>query len=334
MEDEEYDIEDDDDDYFDDEDDLDVPGRREAEVEIRQKYSLEEDRKRARKALLSATDRTMATYVVANGKNLRVYVDAPCHAGLTAIITSDLHLLASCFESRDTEKATRKVSIIPWCENGKLIIPFEGVAERYWNWTTGPSSPWKTLFQVAPPEAIRDDNEKLIGFFLEPQLASTYPAHVLNFCIAMRMIGEERETIKMWDRLVQNGMHEADALYLSRMVCEVDDSELVQYTGNSNNSSHWPLSFQRYDQNYVNHKYFSFDRFRNGNPKFEGNGLEEVRYWCDQKKYPDFSFAGIPAVMGNKRTYNERFKLEDVISAFYAWQEKHGQREKEERIAA
>jgi hypothetical protein len=290
---------------------------------------IEEDRERARNALLAATDRTMATFMVTTPKTIHLEIDGACHASLS--IPKDTQVIASCFEARETEKACRKLG--PWASAGhKLHVPFEGVAERYWDWMTGDRSPWRTLFQKERPEAIRDDNGVLIGFFLETELAVTYPLHVLNYCIAMRMIGEEREAIKVWDRLVQTGMHEGDALYLSRMVSEVDDSDLVIPSGNLNNTSHWPLAHVRYLSPYKTF-YFSFDRFRNGNPRFDDR-TNEVAYWCDSPEYLDFSFAGVKKEKEDKRAYVDYFKLEDIIEAFYTWQEKNGQSINQKRKAA
>jgi hypothetical protein len=339
MEDEEYD--DYDDDYYEDEEEEIVL---ELKIKIPEDWvrispysatdysretlgKIEEDRERARNALLAATDRTMSTFMVTTPKTVHLEIDGACHASLS--IPKDVQVIASCFEARDVALASRKINL--W-SNGKLHIPFEGVAEKYWEWMTGDNSPWRTLFQKEKPEAIRDDDGVLIGFFLEPQLASTYPLHVLNYCIAMRMIGEERETLKMWDRLVKSGMHEGDALYLSRMVSEVDDSELVTLSGNHNNTSHWPLSHVKFLSANKTF-YFSFDRFRNGNPRFNDR-TNEIAYWCDSPEYPDFSFAGIKKEKEDRRAYIDYFKLEDVISAFYAWQEKHGQSINQKRKAA
>lgn len=264
---------------------------------------LEKDRERAIAALCSATDRTLSTWVVGGEKNLSIYIGQPCHAALQ--IPKGTTLFASCFNTLDTKETTRG-------DKGGAFEKGEG--EKYWSFMTGENSPWKLLFERSYPERIEKDGE-LVGFFLDPVAAHEKFKLCYNFCIAMRMVGEERSTIKTWSELVDFGMREADALYLARMIKPVGEHWGAR---DSNDSRHWPLLSDIYEYSGYNYKYtkaFNFKRFREGD--YEFGHQNEVRGWITAPPRDDFSLGTVKKA--GTKNYESVFKLEDIISGFTQW---------------
>jgi hypothetical protein len=270
--------------------------------------SLEKDRARAIEAMREAEDRTLATWVVASKQGLSVHIDAPCHAGLR--IPESTTVFASGFNSRQTGKAYRA--------SADEEKPGVSDMEKYWSWMTGDNSPWKLLFEKSYPEKITTKKGIIVGFFLDPETAHEKFRLTYNYCIAMRMVGEERTSIKTWSKLVDLGMRESDALYLSRMIRpysgkkDVGEGKYVLYS--SNDSCHWPLTALGYDDHYTKQFSFNFERFRNGDFDFKVNN--EVYGWCTSPLRPDFSLGNVPHEISGYEAY---FKIEDVAEVFTKW---------------
>jgi hypothetical protein len=287
--------------------------------------TLEKDRKRIEKVLCSATDRTLSTWAMADDKTLTMFIDAACHAAFR--IPKGMLLLASCFDTRMTKNECRKKA-----ENGVKEFSKED-GEKFWSFMTGENSPWKKLFEKSYPERIEDENGQLVGFFMNPETAYENKGLTLNYCIAMRMVGEERRTIKTWSTLVDLGMREADALYLSRMIAPVtSEQEEIKglYTEHGyNDTCHWPLLNNRYGPSYT--KYigsFNFKAFREG--EFNSSLDNETHGWCTAPFRADFSLARVKNKVEHR--YSSFFKLEDVVEEFTNWVD--AQEQKKEKVAA
>lgn len=283
-----------------------------------------EDRERAVNLLRTAIDRTLTTWFISDKTRMIYRHDYACHAGLVENMLTEPLVFASCFNARKGLQSER-VRFLP---NEVAANDIKDVSEKYWDFIMGPDSPWRLLFKIAPPEKITMEDGTLVGFFLEPSTVAKYPKLTLNLCIAARMIGEERTTIKMWADLVDRGMHPADALYLSRMIkwSTEEGLEGLVTTRSHNDSSHWPLLFSA----YWKEGYFSFERFRNGTPDL--SEIVETHYWFGSKKYDDWDPSMIETEKKD-RMRNRYFTIDEAISSFLAWQDKNGQLVKE-RIAA
>lgn len=294
---------------------------------------LEKDRERIKKIICSATDRTLSTWAMASEKELIFFIDTACHAALR--IPGNLKLFASCFDTRVTPNEYRKKE-----EKGVSEFTKEN-GEKFWSFMTGENSPWKKLFEKSYPERIEDKDGQLVGFFMDPEMAHQMKGLTLNYCIAMRMVGEERKSIKTWSSLVDLGMREADALYLSRMIvpAKIKAEEVIGlYESHGHNDTcHWPLLNARYGPSYSKMvASFNFRAFREGD--FNFNMGNETHGWCSAPFRTDFSLGKVPSKVVYK--HSPYFKLEDVAEEFTKWVEAQDQKAieteemKKERLAA
>jgi hypothetical protein len=278
---------------------------------------LEKDRKRVIQIMRSASDRTLSTWACVSPSKINFYVDYACHAPLMEGrdgVPKDLTLFASCFDTRYTDDQHRE-SLGGEIEEGQDEKYAKETAERYWSWMTGSDSPWKLLFEKSFPGRIEDENGYLVGFFLDPTAVLEKSRLAYNFMIAMRMVGEERTSIKTWAKLVDTGMRESDALYLSRIIRPKEDG-YVAYS--NNDASHWPLLNEAYDYYCGSIRYlgsFNFKKFRDGD--FDFDQRPETKGWVTAPYRKDFSLGSIKefeAIPGGRK-----FKLEDVIAEYSKW---------------
>lgn len=220
--------------------------------------------------------------------------------------------------------------IVVFASNFDVHKGHEEVAERYWSFMTSEKSPWRCLFESAPVEKILAKNGRQSGFFVCPEDANDVNKKTLlyNFCIAMRMIHEEYDTIVGWTKLVDLGMDEVEALFLSRILTIRDDGTCLR-TGD-NDGSHWPLWFKSYDFWNMNEKnlYLDFDKLKNGKPNFSGRSCDQ---WTTKKVGALNPFTPVsPQKVIVKGKFSQRtgMLLDDIIPEFQEWLRNHQERMK------
>lgn len=214
-----------------------------------------------------------ATFTISTPDELRVSINVACHASLT--IPENATYFSSCFDQT-------------W-------IGDDPAGDAYYDWMTSDESPWRLLFKYGKPERILPKGGKGGGFILDAKVVhidlmdNKWPLY--NFMVAMRMVSEESDSIRTWYRMVDLGLHPADALYLSRMFLWTEYEGSPYLVGHNNNDgSHWPLSDTVYGSgDSVSH---SFKRFREGYMNLGSTRSSGIWWDSDFTRQPRFSFEG------------------------------------------
>ncbi len=336
---EEEDYMDDEEDYYDDDDDYDDDEF--GDTQYADSESYEQDRLRAINVIRSATDRTCTTWFTADTSRIAFRIDYACHADLLQHIPPEPTIFASCFNTK-TDLNAMRAPMSPNEDEATDLASCQVEAEAYWDFIAGPTSPWKMLFQHSLPEKILSEEGEIVGFFLDTKNLKG-DSHGLrkllyNFCIAMRMVGEERSTIRMFYRLkTEHEMENVDAMFLARMISsvknfngeEIEDERGSCSLAGLNDSCHWPIGFSTWCEKGN----FSFKKFREGTPDFSRSN--EVAFWFDLLEYENFNIpaaitaGGFPSERDGPYG-NYKFKIADVITCFYDWQRKNGQKPEQE----
>lgn len=234
-----------------------------------------------------------------------VHSNTICHAALRPI-REGINLFASNFDVHEGD---------------------EELGERYWDWITGDESPYRSLFENGRPEKIFGTEGTQTGFrmnctdIVDPKKTTL----LYNFCIAMRMIHECSREIRMWDQLVNRGMHPVDALYLGRMISITGDTCVFD---DANDGSHWPLWFKSYGNWYngrSDYNYIDFEKLRTSTPNFEGKSCGQ---WTTKLKrgfeLTDYVTKINPVIVSKGRfSKTEGIPLNEVIEEFLKWVKKH-----------
>lgn len=212
-----------------------------------------------------------ATFTISTPSELRAAINVACHASLT--IPENATYFSSCFDQT-------------W-------IGDDPAGDAYYDWMTSDESPWRILFKYGKPERILPKSGKGGGFILDAkivhELGTKWPLY--NFMVAMRMVSEESDSIRTWYRMVDLGLHPADALYLSRMFLWTEYEGSPYLVGHNNNDGiHWPLSDSMYGSgDSVSH---SFRRFREGDMNLEYSRSSGIWWDIGPIHLPRFNFKG------------------------------------------
>jgi hypothetical protein len=117
----------------------------------------------------------------------------------------------------------------------------QSLAEKFWNWISGPISPWRLLFQGEYQPKIYLNDGLFKGWYIEGKAQEYLPENMLkNFAILTRSFTEKNNKYIIWEMLLNKGLDPRDAFYICSSLFYGNGA--ITHDSTSIAGGHWPIT--------------------------------------------------------------------------------------------